>query len=267
MNTQKIDTWTSRLLTALAFAAFVLSYAGMWSIATDAGYHPFLAFVWPAATEAAVVIFSLVYLASKLHGYRSYWIMPLIIGCTILSASFNVYHASQPDWFLRLVWALPPLLLFAAFKTWIWKVELDTRRLTTVTALADLRAETERARAEAAGLRADIEALTAKRDVIKSELDQLRKEKKQSSYTGIGDETRARAYAILAERSGISGAELGRLLGKSDSTGRKLKKQLLPVVNENGNKELRIDRLVDALPMDEAGKGAIKRSVANGREQ
>lgn len=235
MNTQKIDIWTSRLLTALAFAAFVLSYAGMWSIATDAGYHPYLAFVWPAATEAAVVIFSLVYLASKLHGYRSYWIMPLIVGCTILSASFNVYHAPQPDWFLRLVWALPPLLLFAAFKTWIWKVELDTRRLTTVTTLADLRAEAERARVATAALRAEVETLTGKRDAAKSELDQLRKEKRQASYVGITDDTRAEAAVILSERSDISGAELGRLLGKSDTTGRRLKKELLPVVNGNGH--------------------------------
>lgn len=43
-----------------------------------------------------------------------------------------------------------------------------------------------------------------------------------------------RAREILAERSGISGSELGRLLGKSDSLGRKLKREITAEMGGNG---------------------------------
>lgn len=47
--------------------------------------------------------------------------------------------------------------------------------------------------------------------------------------------TRERALAILAERPAMSGADLGRALGRSASLGRKLKAQLLPELQVNGN--------------------------------
>jgi len=57
-------------------------------------------------------------------------------------------------------------------------------------------------------------------------------------YTETGDNTRKRARAILAERPGISGSELGRKLGRSERLGRKLKAELLPelelTVSSNG---------------------------------
>lgn len=54
----------------------------------------------------------------------------------------------------------------------------------------------------------------------------------------IGGKTRDRAWAILQERSSISGSELGRLLGKSERTGRKLRQELLPLLaGENGREE------------------------------
>lgn len=56
-----------------------------------------------------------------------------------------------------------------------------------------------------------------------------------SVYSEIGEGTRATAAAILAERSDISGAELARLLGKSDSLGRRLKRELLPELSHTLN--------------------------------
>lgn len=46
-----------------------------------------------------------------------------------------------------------------------------------------------------------------------------------------GTDTRDRAKSILAERPGISGSELGRLLGKDTSLGRRLKRELVPELN------------------------------------
>ncbi len=42
---------------------------------------------------------------------------------------------------------------------------------------------------------------------------------------GISGKTRQRAWSILQERSNISGSELGRLLDRSERTGRKLKRE------------------------------------------
>jgi hypothetical protein len=54
-----------------------------------------------------------------------------------------------------------------------------------------------------------------------------------AQWGGTSGKTRDRAKAILAERPGISGAELGRQLGRSERLGRRLKAELL--TSENGN--------------------------------
>ena len=59
-------------------------------------------------------------------------------------------------------------------------------------------------------------------------------EPEPAGYTAIGGNTRARAQAILAERPGISGSELGRELGRSERLGRKLKTELVPETRGNG---------------------------------
>jgi hypothetical protein len=68
---------------------------------------------------------------------------------------------------------------------------------------------------------------------LKAQIAELRKEKRRS-YATVGDDTKDAALEILAERPGISGAELGRTLGKSESLGRKLRRELLPIVNGAG---------------------------------
>ena len=91
----------------------------------------------------------------------------------------------------------------------------------------------------AAQFRREIDASQEKR-----ERAEKRKQKRQSSgngaeprtehYTAVGGDTRSRAAAILAERSDISGSELGRKLGRSERLGRKLKAELLPELGGNG---------------------------------
>lgn len=49
----------------------------------------------------------------------------------------------------------------------------------------------------------------------------------QAAITG---KTKDRAWSILQERSDISGSELGRLLDRSERTGRKLKRELMPLM-------------------------------------
>lgn len=74
----------------------------------------------------------------------------------------------------------------------------------------------------------------------KSKPQPTRNQVTQPAETGLfsqggnsaGRETKSRAMAILAERGDISGSELGRLLGKSASLGRTLKRELSPVMTE-----------------------------------
>lgn len=76
----------------------------------------------------------------------------------------------------------------------------------------------------------------------KQERKQNRKRKAEpggTKITGIwpetGRNTKDKALAILRERSDVSGAELGRMLGRSGRLGRKLKTELLPLIEVSKN--------------------------------
>jgi len=62
---------------------------------------------------------------------------------------------------------------------------------------------------------------------LRSEIANLRKEKR--SFTEVSEDTRSKALEILAQRPDLSGADLGRALGRSVSLGRKLKAELIPM--------------------------------------
>lgn len=70
----------------------------------------------------------------------------------------------------------------------------------------------------------------AARQPARAGTDAKQEAETQPAYAGTGDGTRGRARAILAERPGISGSELGRQLGRSERLGRKLKAELTGTV-------------------------------------
>jgi hypothetical protein len=85
-------------------------------------------------------------------------------------------------------------------------------------------------------LKAAVEAERQERAEKRSRKRESRREPLRmgrESYAVIGDTTRERARAILAERPAITGSDLGRALGRSPSLGRKLKRELLPAVTGN----------------------------------
>ena len=181
--TAKLERWTGWLLVFLALGAFVLSFAGMYAVAVDAGYG-WLAWLWPLVTESAVVIFSLILLNAKLDGYVNKYLHPMIVGCTALSVTFNIWHAPSDDLLTRSVVALPPIFLYAAFKVWIWKVEMDTKRQGLVVSLDNLRQERDKVTkerdsltAELSDLRQEHDRLTKERDKVTGELSDLRQER------------------------------------------------------------------------------------------
>lgn len=104
--------------------------------------------------------------------------------------------------------------------------------------LAEAKAETDRHRQHQAEAEADAERLNEKVKSLKAEIKNLQSERRKErggTPTETSDATKAAAAAILAERPDISGADLGRELGRSGSLGRRLKRELTPVGGTNGN--------------------------------
>lgn len=242
-NTERIDKLAGILLTLLALGSFILSYTGMYYLAKDAGFS-WLSFLWPLVTEAAVVIFSLVYLVSKVRGYKNRYLMPLIVLCTAISVALNIAHAPKVGLVNAIAWALPPLLLFGAFKTWIWLTEQDVIRAGLVNSIDELTLTYTNAQMDIQALASELEALATKKAALEAKIEELKAEQrdiKRNFSTSVGDETRQQAWEVLAERPGISGAALGRLLGKSDSLGRRLKREFEELSQEEAEPVLYVN--------------------------
>jgi outer membrane murein-binding lipoprotein Lpp len=254
-STDRIDQWNSWLLIFLAGSSFILSYAAMYALAEEAGIFWLLVWLWPLTTEAGVVIFSLALLRARLHGYdsrRLYW---LILICTGLSVAFNVSHAPA-DLVKRAVFALPPLFLLLAFKTLLWQVEQDSRRLGLVTALSDLAAERDKVTSEIhelqvkqessrEALTAELDTLAGQRDRLSSELAALREQVNQmakqvkegpkaeavtrskSKVDRLEGKSPERVRQLRGE--GLTWLQIADQLGVSESTAKRLYNQVEPV--------------------------------------
>ncbi|MCB0175803.1 MAG: DUF2637 domain-containing protein [Anaerolineae bacterium] len=173
MTANRIERWTGSMLVFLAIGSFILSFAGMYAVAVDSGYG-LLAWLWPLVTESAVVIFSLVLLTAKLEGYKNNALQPMIVTCTVLSVVFNVLHAPNDQWLTKAVVAFPPIFLYAAFKTWIWKVEQDTKRAGLVKTMTDLVTEIDTVNGELQDKVSELDKLTGQIETLKAERDALK---------------------------------------------------------------------------------------------
>lgn len=231
-NTNKaISILTAILVLFLAGAAFVLSYDALHALALDNQVKPGLAWLWPLTLDAVMIAASLAVLRASLNNEAKVYPWFLVGAFTVASIAFNVVHA--PDVLLaRAIFALPPAVVFLAFELLMGQTAAMVRRQGMVKSLADLAAEAEVKRQELASISADAEKLGAKRDSLKVEVAELRREKR-SAIPATSEATRERAAEILRDVPDISGAELGRQLGRSESLGRKLRRELLPV-SDNG---------------------------------
>jgi Skp family chaperone for outer membrane proteins len=256
----KLIGWLSGTLTlVLTVLSFMLSFNALRDLAAVHGVS--IPTIFPLILEGAVIIFSLAALRKSLCGEDAKWQWTLIIGSSLLAGVFNVLH-SDPDYVSRVMAACPSLFLLLSFETFLSQVKGTVKRQGTLIGLEELRQHVDEQRQELDRLTAERERMTAnitdEREKLKAELATYRKrvtatitaldEKKSTLDTEITDlrregraqrqtvltvsgDTRKRARAILTERGDISGAELGRALGKSDSLGRKLKRELWPEIS------------------------------------
>jgi len=308
LTTDKVIDLTTTIAAALGvlfvtITGIILSYDALWDLARAAGsINPALTWLWPLTLDALAVVASLNVLWAEIRQERDRYAWTLVIAFTLLSVLFNATHASFDQLLLAhslapvvmsgFVGILPPIAAAFALHLLVRLLRRVLERVSVMSSTAalaakrnQLAAELERDRnaavAERKRLTDLIADLTAKADALRTELDPLRKGKRQLNQPNrpagaeIGSETEARAQAILAERYAAgeepTGAALGRLLGKSDSLGRRLKRKLWPEVikQTNGTDYLpdrpeREDRSVEDLPLDSTGLGRPISHIKNG---
>lgn len=249
----------------VTLAGIILSYEALLDLASRTGsIHPSLTWLWPLTLDALAVVASLNVLWAEIRKERDNYAWSLVIAFTLLSVIFNAVHAGltnllafhllAPAVVAGVVGVLPPVAAAFALHLLVRLLRRVLERISVITGLAALReqvnqaaAELTRVKAEATATVAELERqaadLAAKRDALQTELADLRREKRQEvlldpdAPAQPSEAIIERARQILAQRSAISGSELGRLLGRSESLGRRLKQQLtLPsATNNNGH--------------------------------
>jgi hypothetical protein len=172
--------------------------------------------------DLSLCVYTAAILANQLNKW-SVWFPVLLVmfyaGTTVVG---NVAHAPATPlgWFIA---ALPPLSLILATECLRTLLKNGVERSAVLASIAELTASREQ-------LNRQVDRLTGQRDRLTANVADIKRER-----VTVTDSTKATAAAILAERPAISGAELGRELGKSESLGRKLKRELAPAVTDSGN--------------------------------
>lgn len=247
----------------VTLAGIVLSYEALLDLASRTGsINPGLTWVWPLTLDALAVVASLNVLWAEIRKERDGYAWGLVIVFTLLSVIFNAVHASltnllalhslAPAVVAGVVGVLPPVAAAFALHLLVRLLRRVLERISVMAGLAELRqqmsqvaADLARVKAEAAATLVELERqtadLTAKRNALQAELTELRREKRREALIDPDAPAQPseaiieRARQILAQRSDISGSELGRLLGRSESLGRRLKQQLAPMSATNSN--------------------------------
>ncbi len=245
---KKIDTVklisgiAAALVFVLALLAFVLSYSSLQHLAAANQVGPRLSYLWPLLLDFAMIVFSLAILRANLRAERSLYPWVLTIAFSGLATVANVLDVTTlgiPAWMIAAsVKALAPVALVLAFELLMGMIRAEIKRAAVLAALADLQTQQAAIIAETEQARQALAQLTGQRDELKAEISQIRSEKRRELKqppTDATQETKDKALAVLRESPQISGADLGRKIGKSPRLGQMLKLELEPVITQNGH--------------------------------
>lgn len=243
MKSQTFISWlTGILLLVIAALGFASSYLALADLARQ--HHFVLPMVFPLILEGGMVVFSLAALRASLHAERARWPWVLVIGSSGLALVFNVIHAQQWDTLAMVLAAMPSLFLLLSFETFVGQIKAGIKRAAVLNSITALEAGREQLALDLVHRQAEFERIKLEQQAEKSRLEtkvlEIREElatlrKERRAYTEVSEDTRTTALQILAQRPDISGADLGRALGRSESLGRKLKAELVSV-NGNGHR-------------------------------
>jgi hypothetical protein len=213
-------------------AAFLLSYDALHSLALASGVRPGLARIWPGVLDGFIVVATLTVVAAKRANRPTWYPWALVVLFSAASVAFNILHAidqalARAGWVAALVFAMPPVALVLAthllLQQGVWRRQHTPTLATAREPLA--RGTTERP--------ADSSATSSDRPTTRPEpqptppTDTTGPSARPLPHPPSADAaTKDRARHLYAEAQAagrkLTGADLGRALGTSDSYGRLL---------------------------------------------
>jgi Protein of unknown function (DUF2637) len=213
-------------------AAFLLSYDALHSLALASGVRPGLARIWPGVLDGFIVVATLTVVAAKRASRPPWYPWALVVLFSAASVAFNILHAvdqalTRAGWVAALVFAMPPVALVLAthllLQQGVW------RRQQARAATAAGEATPEDGTTPAASAMTRSAAATARQPESPAAVGTTGRPPTPAAQPGSasGDAAtreRARRLYVEAQAAGrkLTGADLGRALGTSDSYGRLL---------------------------------------------
>jgi hypothetical protein len=203
-------------------AAFLLSYDALHSLALASGVRPGLARIWPGVLDGFIVIATLTVVAAKRARQPTWYPWALVALFSAASVAFNILHAldrylTAARWVGPLVFAMPPVALVLA--THLLQQQGAWQRQHTQTM------DSQAGAVPAGGLRADPDDVSGL----------------HPSVVPADAAARERALQLVAEATAagrkLTGAELGRAIGRSDRYGRLLLREFRATEAGGGNGE------------------------------
>jgi Protein of unknown function (DUF2637) len=224
-------------------AAFLLSYDALHSLAVASGVRPGLARIWPGVLDGFIVA-TLTVVAAKRASRPTWYPWALVVLFSAASVAFNILHAldqalAPAGWVAALVFAMPPVALVLAthllLQQGVWR-----RQHTGAAAAIG-----ERRGGDATSPSADRSTSPARGGLPLPEsaptalvaASRLPAPSLQRQPTDAATRDRARQLYVQAQAAGrkLTGADLGRTLGTSDSYGRLLLRELRTSEGSSGN--------------------------------
>jgi hypothetical protein len=200
-------------------AAFLLSYDALHSLALASGVRPGLARIWPGVLDGFIVVATLTVVAAKRASRPTWYPWALVVLFSAASVAFNILHAldqalARAGWVAALVFAMPPIALVLA--THLLLQQGAWRRQHAQVAAAAL----EPARPADLPTPRPKPAPAAPMDTSGPAAHPV----PQPAPADAATRDRARQLYAEALEAGrrLTGADLGRALGTSDSYGRLL---------------------------------------------
>jgi Protein of unknown function (DUF2637) len=211
-------------------AAFLLSYDALHSLALASGVRPGLARIWPGGLDGFIVA-TLTVVAAEQASRSTWYPWALVVLFSAASVAFNILHAldqalAPAGWVAAMVFAMPPVALVLATHLLLQQGVWRRQHSGTATAMADQsdqaatpsspEASTNSARGRHRLSEAAPTALAA--------ANRLPTPSPPRQPADAATRDRARQLYVEAQAAGrkLTGADLGRALGTSDSYGRLL---------------------------------------------
>jgi hypothetical protein len=203
-------------------AAFLLSYDALHSLALASGVRPGLARIWPGVLDGFIVVATLTVVAAKRASRPTWYPWTLVVLFAAASVAFNILHAldqylTAARWVGPMVFAMPPLALVLA--THLLLQQGAWRRQHS-------QARTHPANSTPAGERQLRSDATGPPRPFAAPTDAATRRRAQQLITEAQIEGRK-----------LTGAQLGRAIGRSDRYGRLLLREFRSATESGGNGE------------------------------